>query len=154
MNDRLVNHIRNKLFEKNEIYDHFDVPSDDVIKYIMMVTFNVVEDECKICLFCQNYNRFSLFSLCKIKNHTQKNCYHFTMDVRKVLKNKYYKILVKVSESTWGKHLRHEWCSSKTKKNIVYESIKLYEALSLYYEVTNDILIEDSCRNIEGPHQP
>ena len=135
MNEILVNHIRNKLFEKGEIYDQFDVPTDDVIKYIMLVTFNVVEDECRKCFFCQNYNRFSLFSLCKIKNHTQKNCYHFSMNVSKILKNKYYKILIKVSESTHGKYLRHELCASKTKKNIIYGSIRLYEALSSYNEV-------------------
>ena len=135
MNDKLVDYIRNKLVEKNEIYDHFDEPTDDVIRYIMTVTFTVVEDECQNCFFCQNYNRFSLFSLCKIKNHTQKNCYHFTMDVTKILKNKYYKILVKVSESTWGRYLEREMCSSKTKKNIIFESIKLYELLKLYNEV-------------------
>lgn len=137
MNDILVKHIRKKLVEKDEIYDHFDVPSDDLIKYLMTVTFNLVEDECRNCFFCQNYNRFSIFSLCKIKNHAQKNCYHFTMDVRKILKNKYYKILVKLYESTWGKHLERELCSSKTQKNIIYESIRLYEAICLYNEAIN-----------------
>ena len=135
MDERLVNHIRNKLVEKDEIYDHFDDPTDDVIRYLMTVTFNVVEDECIKCFFCQNYNRFSLFSLCKIKNHTQKNCYHFTMDVTKILKKKYYKILVKLFESTHGRYLEKELCSSKTQRNIIYESIRLYEMLRLYNEV-------------------
>ena len=139
MNDKLVKHIKNKLFEKDEVFDHFDVPSDNLTKYVMMMTFNVVEDECiNRCFFCQNYKRFTLSSLCKIKSHTQKNCYHFTMDVTKVLKNKYYKILVKLSESTRGKHLERELCSSKTQKNIVHESIRLYEAIRLYNEVIND----------------
>ena len=140
MNDKLVRHIRNKLIEKNEIYDDFDMATDDIIKYLMITTFNVIEDECQRCYFCQNRNRFSIFSQCKIKNHTQKNCYHFTMNVQKILKNKYYKILIKLSEGTHGKHLKDEYCPAKTKKNIIYESIKLYEAILLY----NDVMKEEN----------
>ena len=136
MDDKLlIKHIKNKLFEKNEIYDHFDVPSDDIVRYIMLVTFDIVESQCQKCFFCQNYKRFSIFSKCKIKDHTMDNCYHFTMDVQKIMKNKYYKIMVNVSDGTWGKYLGREMCPPKTKRNIIYESIKLYDALKTYKTV-------------------
>ena len=126
-----------KLEEKNEIRDHFDVPTDDVVKYIMLTTFEVVEAECMKCFFCQNHNRFSIFSQCKIKNHTQKNCFHFRLNTRKVMKNKYYKILIRMSDATRGKYLKHELCPSKTKRNIIYESIRLSESLNDFRQINN-----------------
>ena len=137
MNDKLVRHIKSKLEEKDEIQDEFDVPTDEVVKYIMLMTFEVVECDCIRCFFCQNYNRFSIFSRCKIKNHARENCFHFRMNVNKVMKKKYYKIMIGMSEATRGRHLRHELCLSKTKRNIIYESIRLYEAISSYNEVMN-----------------
>lgn len=135
MNDNFIDHIKNKLFEKDEIYDRFDIPSREVIRYLMITTFNVIEDECQSCYFCQNYNRFSVFSRCKIKSHTKRNCYHFRMNARKILKKKYYRILIRASEATHGMHIKFECCPSKTKKNIIYESIRLFEAARLKNEI-------------------
>lgn len=37
MRDKLFKHIKRKLIEKD--VDHFDIPSDDQIKYFMLSTF-------------------------------------------------------------------------------------------------------------------
>ena len=149
MNDKLVRHIKNRLEEKNEIRDGFEVPTDDVVKYVMLMTFEVVESDCRKCYFCQNYSRFNIFSRCKIKHHPWDNCFHFTLNVNRVMKKKYYKIMIGMSEATRGRHLRHELCPAKTKKNIIYESIRLYEAICSYNEVMR--LSPFDHHNIEGP---
>lgn len=136
MNDILVNHIKDKLIDKNEIFDHFDYPSYDDIKNVMLVTFEVVEAECQICFFCQNHKRFGIFSQCKMKSHIQEKCYHFTMDIRKIMKNKYYKIMFKVFECDRSHNKKFSKClSSKTKKNIIYESIKIYDIIKSYNQM-------------------
>ena len=89
MNDKLVAHIKRKLFEKDEVSDHFDVPTDEQIEYFMLTTFEVVENECVKCFFCKNYRRFSFGSMCRIKPDTRDNCFHLTLDVQKILKKKY-----------------------------------------------------------------
>lgn len=129
MYDKMILYIRNKLFEKNEIYDHFDVPTDKQIMYIMLTTLEIVNEECQQCFYCKNYKRFALGSLCKIKPHIEKNCFHFTLDVNKVLKKKYYHIRITLSECTRGQHLIGKDISQKTIKNIMYESIRLSESL-------------------------
>ena len=130
MNDRLIEHIRRKLEEKGEIKDHFDIPSDKQIKYMMLATFEIVKEECQQCFYCKSYKRFSFGSLCKIKSHTKKNCYHFTLDVNKVLKKKFYHILITIDECTRGQHITTDKnLSQKTIKNIIYESIRLSESL-------------------------
>ena len=136
MQDKLIEHIRRKLYEKDEVDDHFDVPTDEQIKYFMLVTFEIVEDKCQKCFFCKNYKRFSLGSLCKIKPHLQENCFHFTLDPDKVLRNKYYKILITIDETTRGKHITTDrTLSSKTQRNMIYESIRLYEMIQSYKQV-------------------
>ena len=130
MYDKLINHIRRKLEEKGEILDHFDVPKDNQIKYIMLTTIEIVNEECQQCFYCKNYKRFSLGSLCKIKPHIESNCFHFTLDVNKVLKKKYYHILITIDECTRGQHITDDiYLSQKTVKNIIYESIRLSESL-------------------------
>lgn len=130
MYDKLINHIRRKLNEKGEILDHFDVPKDNQIKYIMLTTIEIVNEECQKCFYCKNYKRFSLGSLCKIKPHIKDNCFHFTLDVNKVLKKKYYHILITIDECTRGQHITDDiYLSQKTIKNIIYESIRLSESL-------------------------
>ncbi len=136
MNDKLISHIKRKLFERDEVLDHFDVPTDEQIKYFMLTTFEVVENECMKCFFCRNYKRFSRWSLCKIRPHTRRDCFHFTMDIQKILKKKYYHIMITVSECTRGKYLTTDRnLSLKAKKNVVYESIRLYEMIQCHKEV-------------------
>ena len=130
MYDRLINHIMNKLEEKGEIQDHFDIPKENQIKYIMLTTIEIVNEECQQCFYCKNYKRFSIGSLCKIKPHIKDNCFHFTLDVNKVLKKKYYHILITIDECTRGQHITDDiYLSQKTIKNIIYESIRLSESL-------------------------
>ena len=118
--------------------DHFDVPSDEQIKYFMLTTLEVVENECQQCYYCKNYKKFSLGSMCKIKPHIKSNCFHFTLDISKVLKKKYYRILIKIDETTRGKHITTDKnLSPKAQRNVIYESIKLSEMLRLYREVNN-----------------
>lgn len=139
MNDKLVAHIKRKLFEKDEVLDHFDLPTDEQIKYFMLTTFEVVENECLGCFFCKNYKRFSMGSLCKIKSHTRKNCFHFTLDVQKILKKKYYRILITIDESTGGKRIANDLTlSGKAKKNMIYESIRLYEMIQTFKGVNRE----------------
>ena len=140
MYDRLITHIRRKLEDKGEILDHFDVPRDEQIKYIMLTTIEVVNEECQQCFYCKNYRRFSLGSLCRIKPHIQSDCFHFTLDVNKVLKKKYYHILITVTECTWGKHITTDrYLSRKTIKNIIYESIRLSESLKDFSQINGEI---------------
>lgn len=130
MYTKLIEHIKNKLYENDEIIDHFDVPTDEQVKYIMLVTLEIVNNECQECFYCKNFKRFSLGSLCRIKSHTRKNCFHFTLDVNKVLKKKYYHILITINECTRGKHIiTDKNLSQKAHKNIIYESIRLSETL-------------------------
>lgn len=130
IDDRLVEHIRRKLEEKGEILDHFDVPRDNLIKYIMLSTIEIVNEECRQCFYCKNYRRFSLVSSCKVKSAVSDDCFHFTLDVSKVLKKKYYHILIKTSECTRGQHIVGDInLSRKTVKNIIYESVRLSESI-------------------------
>ena len=139
MNDKLIAHIKRKLFEKGEVTDHFDVPTDEQIKYFMLTTFEVVENECVGCFFCKNYKRFSMGSLCKIKPHTMNNCFHFTLDIQKVLKKKYYRILITIDECTRGKHITADRnLSVKAQKNMIYESIRLYEMIQTFKGVNHE----------------
>ncbi len=56
----------------------------------------------------------------------QENCFHFTLNVNKVLKKKYYHILITIDECTRGQHIIDDKnLSQKTHKNIIYESIGL-----------------------------
>lgn len=130
MYTKLIEHIKNKLYENDEIIDDYDVPTDEQVKYIMLVTLEIVNNECQECFYCKNFKRFSLGSLCRIKSHTRKNCFHFTLDVNKVLKKKYYHILITINECTRGKHIiTDKNLSQKAHKNIIYESIRLSETL-------------------------
>jgi hypothetical protein len=75
-------------------------------------------------------------SLCKIKPHTKRNCFHFTMDIRKIVKKKYYKILITIDETTRGKHITSDkTLSTKTQKNMIYESVRLYEMFLSYKQI-------------------
>ena len=139
MNDKLVAHIKRKLFEKDEVSDHFDVPTDEQIEYFMLTTFEVVENECVKCFFCKNYRRFSFVSMCRIKPDTRDNCFHLTLDVQKILKKKYYRILITIDECTRGKHITNDrTLSTKAQKNMIYESIRLYEMIQTYKEVNHE----------------
>ena len=139
MNEKLIRHIKNKLFEKDEVYDHFDVPTDEQIKYIMLMTFEVVKSQCLKCYFCKNYKRFTFGSFCRIKPHTKRNCFHFTLDIQKIIKKKYYHIVIRVDETTRGKHITTDkTLSVKAQKNIIYESIRLYEMICTLKEVEID----------------
>lgn len=130
MNDRLIGHIRKKLEDNGEILDEFDFPTDKQVKYIMLATIEIVNEECRQCYFCKNYKRFSLGSYCRIKPHIQEDCFHFTLDVAKVLKKKYYRILITIDECTRGEHITTDrYLSQKTIKNIIYESIRISESL-------------------------
>ena len=138
MYNNLVKHIRRKLEEKGEIRDYFDIPEDKQIKYIMLTTIEIVNKECQQCFYCKNYKRFSFGSLCKIKPDTQDNCFHFTLDVNKVLKKKYYHIVITIDECTRGQHIIDDKnLSQKTHKNIIYESIRLSETLKDFREINN-----------------
>ena len=139
MNDKLVAHIKRKLFEKDEVSDHFDVPTDEQIEYFMLTTFEVVENECVKCFFCKNYRRFSFGSMCRIKPDTRDNCFHLTLDIQKILKKKYYRILITIDECTRGKHITSDrTLSTKAQKNMIYESIRLYEMIQTYKEVNHE----------------
>lgn len=136
MIDKLVRHIKRKLFEKGEVFDHFDVPTDEQIKYFMLTTFEVVESECLNCFFCKNYRWFSRGSLCKIKPDTRDNCFHFSMDIRKVIKKKYYHIMIAVAEATGARNITADRVlSSKAKRNVIYESVRLYGMLRCFDEI-------------------
>jgi hypothetical protein len=136
MQDKLIEHIKRKLFEKDEVLDEFDVPTDEQVKYFMLTTFEIVENECLKCFFCKNYKRFSLGSMCRIRPHIKTDCFHFTLDAGKVLKNKYYRILITIDEATWGKHITQDrTLSVKAQKNMIYESVRLYEMIRSYKEV-------------------
>lgn len=138
MYNNLVKHVRRKLEEKGEILDYFDIPEDKQIKYIMLTTIEIVNKECQQCFYCKNYKRFSFGSLCKIKPDTQDNCFHFTLDVNKVLKKKYYHILITIGDCTMGEHMIDDKnLSQKTHKNIIYESIRLSETLKDFREINN-----------------
>ena len=138
MYNKLIKHIRKKLEEKGEILDGFDIPTDRQIKYIMLATIEIVNDECQQCFYCKNYRRFSLGSLCKIKPDTQENCFHFTLDVSKVLKKKYYHILITINECTRGEHIiTDKNLSKKAHRNIIYESIRLSETLKDFREINS-----------------
>ena len=137
--ERLIRHIKNRLFEKDEVFDHFDVPTDEQIRYFMLATFEVVENQCMKCHFCKNYKWFSLGSLCKIKPHTKRNCFHFTLDIQKVLDKKYYHILIRIDETTRGRHITTDkYLSPKTQKNMIYESVRLYEMMRCLRELEVD----------------
>ena len=139
MNDKLVAHIKRKLFEKDEVLDHFDVPTDEQIRYFMLTTFEVVENECVKCFFCKNYRRFSLGSMCSIKPDTMDNCFHLTLDIQKILKKKYYRILITIDECTRGKHITNDrTLSTKAQKNMIYESIRLYEMIQTFKGVNHE----------------
>ena len=143
MYTKLIEHIKTKLYEKDEITDHYDIPTDEQVKYIMLVTLEIVRSECQECFYCKNFKRFSLGSLCRIKSHTRKNCFHFTLDVNKVLKKKYYHILITINECTRGKHIiTDKNLSQKAHKNIIYESIRLSETLKDMREMN---FVSDSC---------
>ena len=136
MEEKLIQHIKRKLIEKDEVLDHFDVATDEQVKYFMLTTFEVVENQCIGCFYCKNYKRFSINSLCKIKPHTKRNCFHFSLDISKVLKKKYYQILITNDECTRGRHITTDkTLSTKTQKNIIYESIRLYEMLQCYKDI-------------------
>ena len=135
MNDKLVKHIKRKLEDKNEIFDHFDIPRDDQVKYIMLATMQIVNDECKQCFYCKNYRRFSFKSNCRIKPNKVENCFHFSINVEKVLKKKYHHICITTSECTKGMYLLDKYLSQKTIKNIIYESIRLSETLKDISEI-------------------
>jgi hypothetical protein len=138
MYNKLVKHIRKKLEDKGEIMDCFDIPEDKQIKYIMLTTIEIVNEECQQCFYCRNYKGFSLGSPCKIKPDTQDNCFHFTLDVNKVLKKKYYHILITINECTRGEHIINDKnLSQKTHKNIIYESIRLSETLKDFRQINN-----------------
>ncbi len=127
---RLISHIRQKLENSGEFEDPFDIPDDEQIKYIMLATLEIVEEECQKCYYCKNYKRFTICSYCRIKPHTQNDCFHFTPDVSKILKKKYYHILITTSECTRGKNIiEANYLTPKTIKNIIYESIRLSESL-------------------------
>ena len=139
MNDKLIKHIKRKLFEKDEVLDHFDVPTDEQIRYFMLTTFEVVENECVKCFFCKNYRRFSFGSMCRIKPDTRDNCFHLTLDIQKILKKKYYRILITIDECTRGKHITNDrTLSTKAQKNMIYESIRIYEMIRTYKEVNHE----------------
>lgn len=137
MYTKLIEHIRKKLEEKGEIFDHFDIPKDKQIKYIMLTTIEIVNEECQQCFYCKNYKRFSLRSYCKIKPDVQSNCFHFTLDVNKVLKKKYYHIMITLSECTRGEYIIDKYISQKTVKNIIYESIRLSESLKDFRQINS-----------------
>lgn len=138
MYDKLIRHIKRKLDGKGEIQDCFDVPQDKHIRYLMLATIEIVNEECQQCFYCKNYRRFSLRSLCKIKPETQDNCFHFTLDVNKVMKKKYYHILITVSECSRGEHIISDrYLSGKTQRNIIYESIRLSETLKDFRQINN-----------------
>lgn len=142
MYNKLITHIRKKLEYRGEILDHFDIPEDKQIKYIMLTTIEIVNEECQKCFYCKNYKRFSFGSSCKIKPDTQDNCFHFTLDVNKVLKKKYYHILITINECTRGQHIINDKnLSQKTHKNIIYESIRLSETLRDFREISNCVEI-------------
>lgn len=154
MYNRLVKHIRRKLDQKGEILDCFDIPKDNQIKYIMLTTIEVVNEECQQCYYCKNYKRFSLGSLCKIKNHIESNCFHFTLDAGKVLKKKYYHILITVDESTRGQRIVDDkYLSQKTVKNIIYESIRLSESLKDFNLISSKDADREWCddKNMVNP---
>ena len=137
--EKLIKHIKNMLFEKGEVSDRFDAPTDEQIKYFMLATFEVVENQCVKCPFCKNYKRFSVGSLCKIKPHIKNNCFHFTMDIRKVLDKKYYHILIMIDETTRGRHITTDKClSAKTQRNMIYESVRIYEMIRCLKEIEID----------------
>lgn len=143
MYESLINHIRRKLEDTGEILDHFDDPSDSQIRYIMTTTIEIVNEECQQCFYCKNYKRFSLGSLCRIKNHIQENCFHFTLDVNNVLKKKYYHILITVDECTRGQRIINDkYLSQKTVKNIIYESIRLSESLKDMRQIAGQSEVE------------
>ena len=140
MYDKLVQHIRKKIETQGNVIDDFDIPTDKQIKYIMLNTLEVVNEECQSCFYCQNYKRFSLGSMCKIKPHIERNCFHFVLDVNKVLKKKYYHILLTINECTRGEHIINDKnLSKKTHKNIIYESIRLSQTLKDLRDLNNEI---------------
>ena len=118
MNDKLVKHIKRKLEDKNEIFDHFDVPRDDQVKYLMLATMQIVNDECRQCFYCKNYRGFSLRSECRIKPDTVENCFHFSLDTQKVLKKKYHHICMTTSECTRGMYLIDKYSLVKSEYDI------------------------------------
>lgn len=133
--NELVQYISEKLKKKDEIIDEFDMPTNEQIEYLMLTTFEIIDQECQQCYYCKNYKRFSIGSLCRIKSHIKKNCFHFTLDIEKTLRKKYYHILITVDEHTRGKHIINDNLSTKTHKNIIYESIRLSETLKDLREI-------------------
>ena len=104
----------------------------------MLATIEVVNEECQQCFYCKNYRRFTLGSLCKIKPHIKNSCFHFTLDVNKVLKKKYYHILLTIDECAGGWNITTDrYLSRKTMKNIIYESIRLSESLKDFRLIYN-----------------
>lgn len=136
VNEKLIGHVKRKLFEMREVSCHFDVPTDEQIGYFMKATFEIVENQCMSCFFCRNYKRFSLGSMCRMKPDTKDNCFHFSMDIQKVLKKKYYHIMLAVDEATGARHITTDKVlSSKAKRNVIYESVRIYEMLQCFEEI-------------------
>ena len=136
MDKKLIEHIKRKLFEKNEVYDPYDMPTDEQIEYFMQATFSVVERQCVSCFFCMNYKRFSFGSMCRIKSDTRENCFHFTFNITKVVKKKYYHILLCIDESTGARRITTDrTLSARIQKDIIYESVRLYEMIQSYNEI-------------------
>ena len=116
INEKLIEHVKRKLFERDEVSCHFDVPTDEQIGYFMKATFEIVENQCI--------------------SDTKDNCFHFSMDIQKVLKKKYYHIMLAVDEATGAKHITADRVlSSKAKRNVIYESVRIYEMLQCFEEV-------------------
>ena len=58
VNEKLIGHVKRKLFEMREVSCHFDVPTDEQIGYFMKATFEIVENQCMSCFFCRNLLSF------------------------------------------------------------------------------------------------
>ena len=58
------------------------------------------------------------------------------MDIQKVLKKKYYHITLAVAEATGARHITADGVlSSKAKRNVIYESVRIYEMLQCFEEI-------------------
>lgn len=116
MKNKCIDYIKKKI-NLSEI-------SDLTIERIMLATFSFLSNKSENCFYCQNFNKWGLFSLCKIHPHIQPNCLNHTINVDKMVKNSYGDIIHGCDA-----------LSPEINKHIIAESIKLYEFIKNDEEV-------------------
>lgn len=136
--NKCINHIKKQI---NDSYlDHI---TNMAIETIMLTTFDFINKRANSCMYCENFKKWSLFSLCKIYPHLQPNCFKHTINASKMIENNYSDIMNRVNESINDVELI---IPLEINKQIIFESIKIYE--SIKYKPDIEKIIFESKNNL------